>query len=162
MLELLKENDYETNLRLLCDAVQSLLEDEDDLVSGLANVSAYIKAYVDDLNWAGFYIQKGNELVLGPFQGLPACTRIGEGKGVCGKAAAEKKLLVFHDDAAFPGHIRCDSASASELVVPLFKGGKIFGVLDLDSPRINRFSSLEESCFTKIGELLNTFLDRTD
>ncbi|MDR2768159.1 MAG: GAF domain-containing protein [Treponema sp.] len=155
-----KEQDNETNLRSLADAVKALLEDEADLVAGLANTSALIKASLDDINWAGFYLQKGNELVLGPFQGLPACSRIAGGKGVCGRAVLDAKILVVPDVSRFQGHIRCDTASASEMVVPLFRGGTIFGVLDLDSPRLNRFSALEENCFRQVGEELNRFLDR--
>ncbi|MDR2181774.1 MAG: GAF domain-containing protein [Treponema sp.] len=160
MTEVRKKADNETNLRSLADAVKALLEDEADLVAGLANTSALIKASVDDLNWAGFYLQKGNELVLGPFQGLPACSRIAAGKGVCGRAVLDATIIVVPDVSRFEGHLRCDAASASEMVVPLFRGGAIFGVLDLDSPRLNRFSALEESCFRRVGEELNHFLDR--
>ncbi|MDR1930182.1 MAG: GAF domain-containing protein [Treponema sp.] len=126
----------------------------------MANVSAAVKLYFDDLNWAGFYILKGKELVLGPFQGSPACARIGEGRGVCGRAARDAKPLIVPDVHAFPGHIACDSASASEMVIPLFKNGAVFGVLDLDSPSLNRFTGPETEVLIRIGALVSAFLDR--
>jgi GAF domain-containing protein len=158
MLNLQKKGEGEENLASMVKAVQALLEGETDLIAALANSSAVIKVYLGDINWAGFYILKGKELVLGPFQGLPACTRIGEGKGVCGKAVQEGKPLIVADVHAFPGHIACDSASKSEIVIPLFKDGQIYGVLDVDSPRLNRFSDLEADHLIQAGRLISGFL----
>lgn len=122
----------------------SLLEGETDLVACLANASALIFDVVDELNWAGFYLLKDGELVLGPFQGKPACVRLKVGKGVCGTAVAEGKTVVVANVHDFVGHIACDSASRSEMVVPLKKDGKIIGVLDLDSPKVNRFEDIAD------------------
>jgi GAF domain-containing protein len=158
MLNMQKKGEGEENLAAMVKAVQALLEGETDLVAALANSSAVIKVYLGDINWAGFYILKGKELVLGPFQGLHACTRIGEGKGVCGKAVQEGKPLIVADVHAFPGHIACDSASKSEIVIPLFKDGRIYGVLDVDSPRLNRFSDLEADHLMQVGRLISGFL----
>ena len=110
------------------------LATEEDFIANLANASAIIKAIIEDLNWAGFYLLKEEELVLGPFQGLPACNRIAVGKGVCGTAVAKQKTVLVRNVEEFEGHIACDSASKSELVVPIRVKGKIVGVLDLDSP----------------------------
>ena len=118
---------------------RGLLEGERDLIANTANVAALIWSMVPDLNWAGFYLMKGGELVLGPFQGKPACVRIALGKGVCGTAAARRTSVVVTDVHAFPGHIPCDSASNSEIVVPVIKNGVVHGVLDLDSPSFARF-----------------------
>jgi GAF domain-containing protein len=158
MFKSLKVNDTKENYRLMLETAKAFIEDETDLIALLANLSALIKVYVDGLNWDGFYILKGNELVLGPFQGAPACTRIAEGKGVCGKAALEGGPLIVDDVHQFPGHIACDSASASEMVIPFFKDGKVCGVLDLDSPLPARFSSLEAEYLGKIAALLTDFL----
>lgn len=122
----------------------SLLEGETDLIACLANASALIFDVVDELNWAGFYLLKDGELVLGPFQGKPACVRLKVGKGVCGTAVAEGKSIVVANVHDFVGHIACDSASLSEMVVPLKKDGKIIGVLDLDSPKVNRFEDIAD------------------
>ena len=119
----------------------ALLEGEPDLVANAANAAALIYHALPELNWAGFYFLKGGELVVGPFQGKPACVRIALGRGVCGTAAAERRTLVVPDVHAFPGHIACDAASRSELVVPLLAGEQLFGVLDLDSPRPGRFDA---------------------
>ena len=122
----------------------SLLEGETDLIACLANASALIYDVVDELNWAGFYLLRDDELVLGPFQGKPACVRLKMGKGVCGTAVAEDKTIVVADVHAFHGHIACDSASRSEMVVPLHKDGKVVGVLDLDSPIAGRFEAIAD------------------
>jgi len=122
-------------------ALTSLLSAENDQIANLANASALIFSTLPDLNWAGFYLYKSNELVLGPFQGRLACTRIKIGRGVCGTAALKNETLVVPDVEAFPGHIACDSASRSELVVPISVAGELFGVLDVDSPILNRFDS---------------------
>lgn len=138
---------------------RGLLHGERDLIANAANVAALIWQIVPDLNWAGFYFLKGGELVLGPFQGKPACVRIAMGKGVCGTAAARRETLLVEDVHAFPGHIACDSASNSELVVPLIKGGKVFGVLDLDSPNFARFDAEDRRAFEA---LVAAFVEGTD
>jgi GAF domain-containing protein len=161
MFDLPKTNDAECGLKLMAETVKAMLDGETDLIAALANVSAVLKAYLPDINWAGFYLLKGTNLVLGPFQGLPACTRIGWGKGVCGRAAADQKPVIVPDVRQFPGHIACDSNSASEIVIPLFKAGRLFGVLDVDSPRLNRFSALEADYLGRAAALLNDFLERT-
>jgi GAF domain-containing protein len=123
----------------LAQQLTGLLEGERDMIANAANMSALIFQFLPDLNWAGFYFMRGGELVLGPFQGKTACVRIAVGRGVCGTAVERKASVVVPDVHAFPGHIACDSASRSELVVPLIKNGQVLGVLDLDSPNPNRF-----------------------
>ena len=130
-----KQREYEALDRTLA----ALLAGERDWIANLANTAALLYTELADLNWAGFYLLKEGELVLGPFQGKPACVRIALGKGVCGTAAAQRRSVVVPDVHEFPGHIACDSASNSELVVPLIRGGELLGVLDLDSPRFERF-----------------------
>lgn len=119
----------------------AVLHGERDWLANLAQTSALLMQLVPDLNWAGFYLLRDGELVLGPFQGKVACVRIALGRGVCGTAAAERRTVVVPDVHAFPGHIACDSASNSEVVVPLLHGDKLLGVLDLDSPRRGRFTA---------------------
>ena len=137
--------------RALLPQIKSLIEGEDDLIANLANVSAALKETFGFL-WTGFYVVKGEELVLGPFQGPIACTRIRKGRGVCGTAWTEAKTLVVPDVDAFPGHIACSSLSRSEIVVPLVReGGEVWGVLDIDSENLNTFDEtdaryLEEVC----------------
>ena len=123
----------------LLSQARALLEGERDFTANAANLASLAFHSLPDLNWAGFYWMKGGELVLGPFQGKPACVRIAMGRGVCGTAARDRKTLVVPDVNAFPGHIACDSASNSELVVPVIKDGAVLGVLDLDSPLRGRF-----------------------
>ncbi|WP_066797161.1 GAF domain-containing protein [Sphingomonas soli] len=127
--------------RDLAAALDSLTADEPDAIANMANVSALICQYLPDLNWAGFYRNVGGELVLGPFQGKAACIRIPFGKGVCGAAAATRETQLVEDVHAFPGHIACDAASRSELVVPIVHQGELIGVLDLDSPSPARFDA---------------------
>lgn len=122
---------------------QALMRGETSALANAANLAALIWRDWPDINWAGFYFRQADELVLGPFQGQPACTRIAWGKGVCGSAAAQRRSLVVPDVHAFPGHIACDAASASELVVPIVYRDELIGVLDIDSPRRNRFSDIE-------------------
>ncbi|MBK1811845.1 GAF domain-containing protein [Clostridium sp. YIM B02505] len=138
------DTNREENYKFMVWGVRDQLETETDLIANLSNISALIKFYMDDCNWAGFYIMRDGELVLGPFQGLPACYRIKLGSGVCGTAAQEKTVLRVEDVHEFPGHIACDSASNSEIVLPIIKDGEVFGVLDLDSPNKGRFGELEE------------------
>ena len=120
-------------------SLTGLLEGERDALANLANASALLSASLDRINWCGFYLLRGEELVLGPFQGKPACVRIPLGKGVCGTAAARRETLVVPDVFAFPGHIACDEASRSEIVVPILTDGRLRGVLDVDAPETNRF-----------------------
>lgn len=129
---------------LVMKQLEALLAGEQDYIANLSNAAALLNQFLDDVNWVGFYINKGNELVLGPFQGLPACIRIPFGKGVCGTAAAQRKTLNIANVHEFPSHIVCDAASNSELVVPILKNGEVFGVLDIDSPKLNRFSEQEQ------------------
>ncbi len=140
--------------RQLIQAADALTAGEPDPVANMANVAALIWESVPDLNWAGFYRNVGGELVLGPFQGRSACIRIPFGKGVCGTAAATLQPQCVEDVHAFPGHIACDAASASELVVPIVDGERLIGVLDLDSPRRGRFDEADVAGCVKLAELL--------
>jgi L-methionine (R)-S-oxide reductase len=141
--------EVEENYKLLIDVIKNEIETEKDFIANLANISAYFSALVLDINWVGFYILKSDQLVLGPFQGKAACTRIKLGNGVCGKAASEKKLIRVDNVHKFPGHIACDCDSNSEIVVPIFKNDELVGVLDIDSPLLDRFSIVEEKYFGK-------------
>ena len=129
----------------LAGQIDSLLTGETDFIANLANAAAAIYHTLPDLNWAGFYLLLGSELVLGPFQGQPACVRIPLGKGVCGTAAERRASVLVPDVHEFPGHIACDSASRSELVVPLISGDDLLGVLDLDSPLLARFDARDQA-----------------
>ena len=132
------QNKSEMYANLLQQA-QGLFYDEKDLIANAANLSSLLFNTLDDVNWAGFYLYKAGELVLGPFQGMPACIRIAMGRGVCGTAAETRETQLVEDVHAFEGHIACDAASRSEIVVPLVKDGELLGVLDIDSPAIARF-----------------------
>jgi L-methionine (R)-S-oxide reductase len=145
--------------RLLAAQLESLLADERDFIANAAQFSAFLYTLLDDLNWAGFYLNRNEELVLGPFQGQIACVRIPFGKGVCGAAAQSRETQRVLDVHEFPGHIACDSASNSELVVPLVKDGRLIGVLDLDSPSLARFSEADQ---VGIEALAQIFLAATD
>ena len=127
--------------RELVDAARAIVQGEPDAVANMANLSALIWQFLPQLNWAGFYRMVDGELVLGPFQGKAACIRIPLGQGVCGAAAASGETQLVPDVHAFPGHIACDAASASELVVPVKRGGQVIAVIDLDSPVLNRFDA---------------------
>ncbi|WP_339414270.1 GAF domain-containing protein [Pseudomonas sp. EA_35y_Pfl2_R5] len=144
---------------LLIAQLQALLAGERDFIANAAQFSAFLFQELSDLNWAGFYLARGEELVLGPFQGKVACVRIPFGRGVCGAAAATGQTQRVADVHAFAGHIACDSASNSELVVPLFKGGRLLGVLDLDSPSFARFSAVDQS---GVERLVEVFVELTD
>lgn len=124
----------------LTKQLDALLTGETDRIANLSNASALLNQFLTNINWVGFYILHENELVLGPFQGLPACVRIPTGRGVCGTAVARRETIVVKDVHEFPGHIACDAASQSEIVIPLIKSGEVIGVLDIDSPIVNRFS----------------------
>jgi L-methionine (R)-S-oxide reductase len=138
----------------LAAQVEGLLAGERDPWANAANVAALVHALLPDLNWAGFYFLRGGELVVGPFQGLPACVRIAPGRGVCGSAAVARRTLVVEDVHAFPGHIACDAASRSEIVVPLLDGERLVGVLDLDSPRLQRFDAVDAAGLERIAARL--------
>lgn len=129
---------------LLAAQVQALFADERDFIANAAQFSAFLYHQVEDLNWAGFYLNRDEELVLGPFQGQVACVRIPFGRGVCGAAATTRQTQRVEDVHAFAGHIACDGASNSELVIPLVKEGSLIGVLDLDSPKLARFSEADQ------------------
>lgn len=129
---------------LLAAQLEALFADERDFIANAAQFSAFLYSQVEDLNWAGFYLNRNEELVLGPFQGQVACVRIPFGRGVCGAAAASRETQRVEDVHAFAGHIACDSASNSELVIPLVKEGRLIGVLDLDSPKLARFSEADQ------------------
>lgn len=138
---------------LLCRQAEALLHGERDSVANAANLASLIWHSVPDLNWAGFYYFDGAELVLGPFQGKPACVRIPLGRGVCGTAAATRQTQVVADVHAFPGHIACDSASNAEIVVPLVRGGQLLGVLDIDSPLPGRFEPEDQAGFEALAKI---------
>jgi GAF domain-containing protein len=129
----------------LCRDLVSLVDGVPYPIANLANASALLWQELEDLNWAGFYLSEGDKLVLGPFQGKPACIEIPYGKGVCGTAAEKKEAVVVEDVHAFPGHIACDSASRSEIVVPMTHNGVVFAVLDLDSPTLGRFTQADRA-----------------
>ena len=133
--------DAATTYAHLLQALTGLVAGERDGIANLANAAALLYDTLPRVNWAGFYLMRGDELVVGPFQGRPACVRIALGRGVCGTAAAERRTVIVADVHAFPGHIACDAASQSEIVVPLISAGRLLGVLDLDSPVQNRFSA---------------------
>jgi len=139
---------------LLCKQLKALTEGEKELIPNLANASALLWLGLKDINWAGFYLMKDNELLLGPFQGRPACIHISIGRGVCGEAAAQGCSLCVDDVHQFPGHIACDSASNSEIVIPIRHEGKIVGVLDIDSPLLSRFDSCDQNGLEEIVRIL--------
>lgn len=150
-----KVKDYE----LLHKQVDALSDGEKDEIAILSNASALLNQFLSDVNWVGFYIWKDDELVLGPFQGLPACIRIGFGKGVCGTAVKERKTQRIADVNQFPGHIACDSASQSEIVVPIIINDTIYGVLDIDSPITNRFDETDQINLEKFVTILEKHLN---
>jgi len=153
--EMTNEQKYKYMLILL----EGQLSSEKNDLANLSNAAAIIKAVMDRLNWAGFYILRENILVLGMFQGLPACNRIDIGKGVCGTAVAQKKLQRIENVEEFPGHIACDGATKSEIVIPIIKDDIVYGVLDLDSPEIGRFTDLEEKYLVQFVDKLNKYID---
>ena len=144
---------------LLAEQIRALTEGECSVVANLANASALLADALEHVNWAGFYLMSGGELLLGPFQGKPACIRIPVGKGVCGTAVSEKKTQLVEDVHAFPGHIACDAASASEIVVPLFFGDAVVGVLDIDSPEKARFDEADRAGLEAFARVLEKACD---
>ncbi len=145
-----------TDYKQLAAELRSLLEGERDFIANAANFSSLLFYSLADLNWAGLYLLKEGDLVLGPFQGKPACVRIRMGQGVCGTAAEQRQSVLVPNVHEFPGHIACDSASNSEVVIPLIKNDRLLGVLDLDSPSIGRF---DDSDVTGLNELATIFLE---
>lgn len=158
-LESIEKMTEEERLKYMNMLLKSQLSSEKDPLANLSNATGIIMACIDRLNWAGFYILRGDELVLGPFQGLPACNRIKIGKGVCGTAVETRAIQLVPDVHQFPGHIACDAASNSELVIPIIKEEKAYGVLDLDSPEKGRFTELEKEYFIKFIDILNEYID---
>ena len=148
-----------TDYALLADQAASMIETEPHYVAALSNLSALIYESMDRLNWAGFYMMDKGSLLVGPFQGRPACIRIEIGKGVCGTAVKEKKIQRVADVHAFPGHIACDAASRSEIVLPIRSGGRIVGVLDIDSPEPERFSEEDEKGLALLADLIGRAVD---
>lgn len=148
----------EDNFNLLIKQLEALIEDETNVIANLSNASALLNQFLDRINWVGFYLfdQNKNELVLGPFQGLPACVRIPMGKGVCGTAAKKRETIVVPDVHQFPGHIACDTNSLSEIVIPIVKNDTLFGVLDIDSPEKNRFDQGDQQ---KLEEFVNMLVN---
>lgn len=147
-----------TDYNLLAEQIKSLAEDEPNYIPVLSNASALIYDAMDDLNWAGFYLMNKGSLLLGPFQGKVACIRIALGKGVCGTAAGNDETLVVPNVHEFPGHIACDCASNSEIVVPIHKDGKVVGVLDIDSPKLDRFSKEDKLGLERFVKVLENVI----
>lgn len=146
------------NYGFVCQQLEALTQSVPHKIANLANAAALLWESLPDINWAGFYVLDGEILVLGPFQGKPACIEIPLGKGVCGAAAAQNKTQLVPDVHAFPGHIACDSASRSEIVVPIRHGETVWGVLDIDSPRLNRFTLEDEVGLEMFVAVLETAL----
>ncbi|WP_334074720.1 MULTISPECIES: GAF domain-containing protein [Paenibacillus] len=144
----------EEQRRAVLSQLQALIAGERSAAANLANASALLHIFLRDINWVGFYLFDGRELVLGPFQGLPACIRIPLGKGVCGTSAERRETLRIEDVHAFPGHIACDAASNSEIVVPIVKDGELLGVLDIDSPLKGRFDEQDQAFLERFVDVL--------
>ncbi len=147
-----------TDYQLLCEQAKALAEDAPWDITVYANISALLYDLLEELNWAGFYLLRNGALVLGPFQGKTACMRIPVGKGVCGTAVQEDRIQRVEDVHAFPGHIACDSASASEIVLPIHCNGEIIGVLDIDSPIRGRFAEEDEQGLQEIVKIIADYL----
>lgn len=147
-----------TDYELMCKQYEALSDGVDYTLSNLSNASALIWDALEDINWAGFYMMFDGKLRLGPFQGKVACTTIEVGKGVCGTAVAEDETQLVYDVHQFPGHIACDSASNSEIVVPIHLGGKVFGILDIDSPNVGRFTEEDKAGLEKLVEAIEKSL----
>ena len=148
--------------QILNQALQSLIEDESDALANLANSAALLFNSMEEINWAGFYLFKENQLILGPFQGKPACIRIALGKGVCGTAAQKRESIVVEDVHQFPGHIACDGASASEIVIPIIINDNLIGVLDIDSPVKARFNERDQLGLQGFVNILSTYIHWED
>lgn len=148
----------EQNYELAIQQMDALLTGESDIIANLSNTSALLNQFLDQINWVGFYLYRDGELVLGPFQGLPACIRIPLSRGVCGKAASDRTTVRVGNVHLFPGHIACDSASQSELVIPIIVRGELFGVLDIDSPILDRFDEVDQHYLELFVNQLSTHL----
>ena len=151
-----------TDYDALEKSLEALIRDVPYETANLANASALLWQSIQDINWAGFYQLRGDRLVLGPFQGKPACIVIPMGRGVCGTAAAEEKTVRVEDVHTFPGHIACDCASNSEIVIPLYRNGALWGVLDIDSPRFSRFSPEDQQGLERFAAVLSRALPEMD
>lgn len=147
--------DKEEQYRGLMPQIEALLQGESDSIANMANMTAALKAQFGWL-WVGFYLVKGDELVLGPFQGPVACTRIKKGRGVCGKAWEQQQTIIVDDVSTFPGHIACSSLSKSEIVVPLFSGDEVFGVLDVDSEQLSSFTYIDKKYLEQLVKLIKS------
>lgn len=147
------------NYSLLCEQLKALCEDVSYPITNLANASALLFDALEDLNWAGFYLMQEGQLLLGPFQGKTACTKIALGRGVCGTAAQQDQTQLVYDVHEFPGHIACDSASNSEIVVPIHKGAEVVAVLDIDSPSLNRFDEADQAGLEQFVKALEESID---
>ena len=143
---------------LFLSQLEALIKDESNKIANLANTSAFLNQILDKINWVGFYLMENGELILGPFQGKVACVHIPVGKGVCGTAVKERKTQLVKNVHEFPGHIACDGASNSEIVVPIFKGNEIIGVLDIDSPIFERFDEEDQDFLEKVVELIEKYV----
>ncbi|HHV97185.1 MAG TPA: GAF domain-containing protein [Clostridiaceae bacterium] len=144
--------------RIINTYLKGIVEEDSDWLAGISNASALLFQLLPDINWAGFYLYRNNELVLGPFQGKPACIRIKMGKGVCGTAAKERKIQIVRDVNEFPGHIVCDIASQSEIVIPIIHSERLIGVLDIDSPKKGRFDNEDAESLMEFVDILNKHL----
>lgn len=158
-INLFKDMKDENRMKAMLQMLEALVSGDDEDLTKLCNASALINALIGKVNWCGFYLYKNNELMLGPFQGMPACTKIEIGKGVCGAAAENRKIYKVDNVHEFPGHIQCDSASNSEIVLPIVKENKLYGVLDIDSDLFNRFTEMEEKYLSKAVDILIEFID---
>ena len=154
-----KNSDLDYKTKIFFEDLERYLSKENDMIANLANTAAFISAFFDNINWSGFYLLKENQLVLGPFCGMPATTRIEIGKGVCGTAFEKGETLVVDNVCEFPGHIACDIRSKSEVVIPLVKNGKKYGVLDIDSSVYSRFSKKDVEILIKVLEILYKYTD---
>lgn len=153
-----KAGDYQN----LCQALLGLIQDERDALANLSNSAALLFHSMENINWAGFYLFKENQLVLGPFQGKPACIRIALGRGVCGTAAQNREAIVVQDVHQFHGHIACDEASASEIVIPIIKEDRLIGVLDIDSPVTGRFHEEDRKKLQEFTDILSAYIQWED
>lgn len=154
-----KNSDLDYKTKIFFEDLERYLSKENDMVANLANTAAFISAFFDNINWSGFYLLKENQLVLGPFCGMPATTRIDIGKGVCGTAFEKGETLVVDNVCEFPGHIACDIRSKSEVVISLVKNGKKYGVLDIDSSVYSRFSKEDVEILVKVLEILYKYTE---
>ncbi|MGS0972060.1 MAG: GAF domain-containing protein [Candidatus Izemoplasmataceae bacterium] len=152
-----KKDTKEENYQLILEYLPHTLSKNDHIISNLANMSALLNYFINGINWVGFYLEEDKELYLGPFQGNVACSKITIGQGVCGTSYQNNETVVVEDVNAFPGHIACDAASQSEIVIP-FKTDTLSGVLDIDSPLINHFDAVDQAYLEKAVEILKTFL----